>query len=272
MFEKANAKINLFLNVVGKREDGYHDLKMVTHPIALHDGLEFEISDHDELIGSEYEDDLILKTLKLFKKEYGIDEGVKITLYKRIPAGTGLGGASADAAATLRGLNKMFGTGATLKELAKLGLQLGADVPICIYNKPCVTKGIGEVEYTLEEMQGDVLLVLPNISTSTKEVFSRTEILNMVEKNNEDLINEIKELNIENIMDFTVNDLQEVTTLISREVLETYNKIQKINSKYIMTGSGSAFYNIYNDRATMMCDIKELDNSGIKWLHTKLGV
>lgn len=272
MFEKANAKINLFLNVVKKREDGYHELNMVTHPIALHDGLEFELSDKDELIGSKFEDDIIWKALKLFKSRYKIDDCVKITLYKRIPDGTGLGGASADAAAVLRALNKMFNVGASLEELAELGIQIGADVPICIYNKPCKTSGIGEVDFTMDELQGDVLLVLPNISLSTREVFSNTDKIDMKLKSSDQMVEAIKNNKVDKIMYETLNDLQEVTTFISRECLEVYENLMKTNANFIMTGSGSAFFNVYNDKASMMKDIKELDNKGIKWVHTKMGV
>lgn len=272
MIEKANAKVNLFLNVVGKREDGYHDLNMVTHPLELHDVLEFELNNRDVLHGSPFEDDIILKAIKLFKETYNIKQHVRITLHKRIPSGAGLGGGSADAAATLKGLNKIFGVHVSLDELATLGLKLGADVPICIYNKPAVVNGIGEVVELLELTKYDVLLAVPNTSISTAEVFKNTSMIQMIYKDNFNMIDAIKNNDLDKIQSSQLNDLQHVTESLSKECKKVSDILIKINAKFMMTGSGSVFYNIYNDNVSMMRDIKELDNHAVKWLHTYLGV
>ncbi len=272
MKEKANAKVNIFLNVVGRRKDGYHDLNMVTHPIQLHDVLEFELSERDELIGSAFEDDIILKAIHLFKKKFHVKQFVKVTLHKRIPVGAGLGGGSADAAATLRGLNKLFKINAPLEELCQLGVKLGADVPMCVFNKPAVVRGIGESIKFTSSIRGHILLAVPNTSISTKQVFSKTNLIKMQTKSISKMIEAIKSKKLENIQNEMMNDLESITISTSRECEDVKNKLDKFNYNFMMTGSGSVFYNIYNDTNKMMQDIKELDNHGIKWIHTYLGV
>ncbi len=269
MIEKAYAKVNLFLNVVERREDGYHTLNMVTHPIELHDELRFEKAEQDQLIGSDFSDDIILKTLKLMRKKYDIP-GVRVTLVKHIPIGAGLGGGSADAAATLRGVNRLYQLGLSLNELAEIGVQLGADVPMCVYNKPAVVGGIGEKIQFIKNVSADLILVVPDEHVSTKEVFINTSPEKMKYKSSEELFSAMRENDINKINLSKLNDLENVTVKVSKKCFEIRKKIKNINKGFMMTGSGSVFYNLYESEEELERNAKELDSYAINWIHTKL--
>ena len=137
IYEKAYAKINLSLEVLNTREDGYHGVNTIMVPISLYDELSFFESD-DVMYRSniDIEDDIVLKALKLFYDKYQIKKGVGIILEKHIPLASGMAGGSADAAACLRGLNRFFDINAPLKDLEELANKLGSDVSYCLYQQP----------------------------------------------------------------------------------------------------------------------------------------
>lgn len=178
--EKGYAKINLVLEVVGRRSDGYHDLEMVSTTIDLYDELYFMpinenniIIESDDLDNVPKESNLIYKAAILLKERFNIKTGVKVRVIKRIPIGAGLAGGSADAAATLRGLNRLWNLRLSLDDLATLGLELGSDVPFCVHNKTAIVKGRGEILEFIEDVPfGYVVMVHPNFSSSTKTIFS----------------------------------------------------------------------------------------------------
>ncbi len=269
MMEKAYAKVNLFLNVVKRRPNGYHDLNMVTHPIELHDELIFERAKQDQLIGSDFDDDIILKTLVLMRKKYNIT-GVKVILNKRIPVGAGLGGGSADAAATLRGVNKLFELGLSFDDLAEIGIQLGADVPICIYNRPAIVGGIGEDINFVDNVNAEVLLVLPGEHVSTKDVFMSTDPETMTYRTTDHLVDAMIKNDISKINLTRLNDLENVTTSLSKKCFDIRRKIKNINKGFMMTGSGSVFFNLYHKGEELRRNAEELDRYAINWIHTKL--
>ena len=147
---KAHAKINLGLNVVRKREDGYHELEMVMMPIALHDLIYvtvietgIEITSNSAIMPTD-ERNIMYKAAKLMMDTYNIEQGIKIHIYKHIPIQAGLAGGSSDGAAVMRAINELFHLNKTNDELALLGKQIGADVPFCIYEQPAFVSGIGE--------------------------------------------------------------------------------------------------------------------------------
>lgn len=179
--EKAHAKINLFLDVLGKRLDNYHDLEMVMVSLKLHDTLHFsKRSDTDIVIDSDTEitrnpeDNLVYKIVRHMMDTYALDSGVDVKLEKRIPIAGGLAGGSADAAATLRGINRLFRLKLSLDELADIGLEFGADIPFCVHNRLCIARGKGEKLFFLKRnLKMPVLLITPPIEVSTKKVFDR---------------------------------------------------------------------------------------------------
>lgn len=147
---KAYAKINLGLDVVRRLENGYHEVKMVMQTVGIYDVLDFQrtaggiviTTDSGELPTNE--DNLIYKAAKLMIEKYHITEGVKIHLEKHIPIAAGMAGGSTDAAATLKGMNRLFDLGCTLKDLMELGVNIGADVPYCVMGGTALAEGIGE--------------------------------------------------------------------------------------------------------------------------------
>lgn len=174
----APGKLNLFLHVMGRRADGYHQLQTLFQFIDLADELEFVRCDHNQievegdLIGVSAEQNLIYKAAKLLQQQSGVEQGVRIFCKKRLPVGGGVGGGSSDAATTLVGLNHLWGCEYTSAQLQSLGLQLGADVPIFIYGQSAFAKGVGEVFTAAEPPESYYLLLQPEACVSTAKIFS----------------------------------------------------------------------------------------------------
>src|SRR5690625_2234538 len=147
-YEKAPAKINLSLDVLRKRNDGFHEVEMIMTTIDLYDRIELSFLEQDEIqisTESRYvpnnEQNLAYKAARILKERYNITKGVHIKVKKNIPVSAGLGGGSSDAAAVLRGLNKMWSLDIPIDELAQLGLYIGSDVPFCVVNSTALVKG-----------------------------------------------------------------------------------------------------------------------------------
>ena len=193
LFLKAYGKLNLGLDVLGIREDGYHEVKMVMQSVNLYDGIEIEKTDKKdiEIETNLYylplnENNIVYKATKLLFDEFGINEGVKIKLDKRIPVAAGMAGGSADAAAVLRGINKMFNLGLKRNDLMERGGKIGADVPYCILNGTALATGIGEkIEPLTDIEECYILLAKPNVNISTKSIY--TELDEIEIKNHPDI-------------------------------------------------------------------------------------
>ena len=177
--EKAYAKINLGLDVLRRRADGYHEVEMIMQTVDICDDLTFEKSDaqgvHLTIEGADLPadgDNLICRAAALILEAGTVTEGVRITLQKRIPIAAGMAGGSADAAATLRGLNRLFGLGYSMQELRELGVRLGADIPYCIEGGTMLSEGIGEILTPLSSPPACHLVVVkPDINVSTAFVY-----------------------------------------------------------------------------------------------------
>lgn len=175
---KARAKVNLALDVLNKREDGYHDLDMIMAPCALYDELEIEpVSGDADLIVCTDEElpehNTLSKTMALLRSQFPLSSFYTITLHKGIPSQAGLGGASADAAALLKAINELEGLGLSQKQLMELGAQIGADVPFCVFDAPARVKGTGDVITPIETgWKIPVLLVKPDKGVSTPQAFA----------------------------------------------------------------------------------------------------
>lgn len=183
--EKAKAKINLFLDVIGRRQDGYHLLKMVMQDIAVYDAVEIsDVEDGIILTGSTDaipwdHSNLAYRAAEMFRRHFNINKGVRIHIDKCIPIAAGLAGGSADAAAVLRGLNKLWQVGATLQELKDIALGLGADVPYCVEGGTALAEGIGEhiVPLPAAIQGGWLVLAVPPIPVSTASVYRQWDEL-----------------------------------------------------------------------------------------------
>lgn len=178
----APAKINLFLNILGRRNDGYHELQTVFQLLDYGDELSFEalptaaIELHDEVTGVPADDNLVVKAARCLQQATGCRQGARIALQKRLPAGGGVGGGSSDAATTLLALNALWKTGLSLEELAKLGAGLGADVPVFVLGKSAWAEGKGDKLQALELPEKCYVVLHPGCSVPTAAIFTHPEL------------------------------------------------------------------------------------------------
>ncbi|WMJ79706.1 4-(cytidine 5'-diphospho)-2-C-methyl-D-erythritol kinase [Clostridium sp. MB40-C1] len=256
MLVKAYAKVNISLDVVGKREDGYHLLEMIMQNIELYDYLEFEkirkgikIECNKPYVPKD-ERNLAYKAAKLFIDTYDIKEGINIKINKNIPVSAGLAGGSSDAAAVLSAMNEIYGKKVSVKELCSLGLEIGADVPYCIIGGTALCEGIGERVSSLNSFKGHILvLVKPNFGVSTKEVYKNLDI-NKIYKhpNTETLIKAIERNDIKYVSENMKNVLENVTLkkhTVLRDIKEKMIKMGAMGS--MMSGSGPAIFGFFED-------------------------
>ena len=253
---KAYGKVNISLDVVGKREDGYHLLSMIMQNIDLYDEIEVEKQECGIILecNKSYvpvdNRNLAYKAAEIFKERYDIVDGVKINIEKNIPVSAGLAGGSTDAAAVLKVMNKLFSVNATEEELMELGLKLGADIPYCIHGGTALCEGIGEIITPIKPFRDKiVVLVKPAFGVSTKEVYKNfnlekvkqhpktAEIINAIE--NDDL----------NFVASNMKNLLENVTLRKHKILikikEEMNACGAINS--MMSGSGPTVFAFFDD-------------------------
>ncbi len=268
--ERAYAKINLSLDVIKKRSDGYHDLRSIMSPVSLYDELYF-YPNEEVVLESEVsiDNNIILKAAHLLKEKYNVDMGARIKLIKRIPVAAGLAGGSADASATLRGLNKLWNLGLSLDELAQLSALLGSDTIFCIYNKLAYIEGRGErVNFIANDIDAYVLLIKPYYGVSTKEVFANHVCNYQGEERFNKLITEINN----NSFPLSIyNDLEETTLKICPELQLLVDEIKKFDPSVKMSGSGPTLYIISNDKIHLNKIYRQFISQNIVHL-LKLGI
>lgn len=255
---KAYAKINLGLDVLGKRPNGYHDVRMIMQSIGLHDKLTISLQKKDEINVSTNlhylptnENNLVYKAAELIKNEFGINSGVFIELEKRIPVAAGLAGGSSDAAATLYGLNKLFRLNIPMNQLMEYGLQLGADVPFCLLRGTAISEGIGEVLTPLPSIPSCyILLVKPDISVSTKFVYENLDLAeHITHPDIDEIIDAINKKNLNHLIKNLGNVLETVTTKeypIIKEIKEKMLELGALGS--MMSGSGPTVFGIFTEK------------------------
>ena len=258
--EKAYAKINLFLNVISKRLDGYHEMEMIMTPLKLHDVLKFQKIPEDKIeiitnkkITDQQKDNLVYKVASYIKNEFAIKEGVKIYIEKNIPIAGGLAGGSADAAATIRGLNRLFNLGMDLEKMADLSVGFGADVPFCIYNRLALVKGIGEkIQFINGKIRGHVLLVNPQVPVLTKKVFDNLNPKEFSSKKYVDLLEGLKKRDICDVINNLYNFMESTTFKIEPKVKELKDELQElIPQGVLMCGSGATVFVISRSKKTL---------------------
>ena len=242
LVKKAYGKINLGLDVLRRRPDGYHDVKMIMQMVDIYDTLTFEKRQDDRIVLSANKEEipcddsnLIYKAAKLLFDYKGVSYGVNIHLEKRIPVAAGMAGGSTDAAAAFTGLNELFELGVSQKELLELGVKVGADVPYCILGGCALSEGIGEVLTPLPNPPYcELVITKPDINVSTKYVY---ENLNLPElKRHPDIDGmrtAIEEGDLKGITDRLENVLESVT-------VKKYGIIQEIKDEMISLGATNA--------------------------------
>jgi len=243
LMEYAYAKVNLTLDVVKKRPDGYHDLKMIMLPLTLADELTFELSDDIHLLCDvNIEQNAVLKAAQLLKETYHITQGATITLKKKIPIGAGLGGGSADIAATLRGLNVLWDLQLSLAELEPLALKLGSDTLFCLYNKPAYVYGRGDhLLFVDAPPLSAIYLIHPDLHVSTKTVFMKHEVMHQPKKFNR-LFTLYNNEKYHEFFKKTYNDLTLTTQRIYPELMAFHRVMKKVSPLARMSGSGSTYF------------------------------
>lgn len=242
---QAPAKINLFLHVIGRRQDGYHLLQSVFSLIDLSDHVRLCIRDDGQILrinpldGIPPESDLVVRAARLLQKNTGARLGVEIDLNKNIPMGAGLGGGSSDAASTLIGLNFLWKTGLNRSELAQIGLELGADVPFFIYGQNAFVEGVGEKITPVQLPPANYLLVFPGVGIPTQTIFQDPSLTrNHTSITIIDFVAHLSESGLGN------NDLQDVVVQKHPEVKKALDWLleQFPGSHPRMSGSGSTVF------------------------------
>jgi 4-diphosphocytidyl-2-C-methyl-D-erythritol kinase len=254
LLEKASAKINLSLDVLHKRDDGYHEVEMIMTMVDLADRIEIEEQSHDRITLSSQsgyipldEKNLAFQAAKLIKSRYQVRHGVHIHIDKKIPIAAGLAGGSSDAAATLRGLNRLWGLEIPLNELQKLGAILGSDVPFCIGGGTALATGRGELLQAIEPPPPCwVILAKPPISVSTSDIYSKLNAKQIKSHpSTAALLEAIQTKNLDKLCQSMGNVLEEVTLGMYPFVLQLKQCMENLGAEgVLMSGSGPTVFGI----------------------------
>lgn len=255
---KALAKINLGLDVLGRRENGYHDVRMVMQTIYLYDNVTLQKTEQPGIQVETNlfylpvdEDNIAYKAAKMLIDEFGIKEGVHITLDKHIPVAAGMAGGSSNAAAVLVGMNQLFSLGLSREQLMERGVLLGADVPYCVMRGTVLAEGIGEILTPLPPLpRCYILIAKPGISVSTKNVYEKLDALRNVEHPDIDGILEgLESQNLRKIASSMGNVLENVTIEdypVIEDIKQAMKEAGALNA--MMSGSGPTVFGIFEDR------------------------
>lgn len=241
------AKINLGLLVLNKRSDGYHNIETILIPINLFDELYFSPLKERKIIIKVFkekikkEDNLVFKAARIFLENFSLKKGVKIILKKNIPIGCGLGGGSSNAGVTLYGLNILFGKIAKKEELYKLALNIGMDVPFFINPYPAFASGRGEILERINIPKLYFLLYLPKERISTKWAYTNIK-LTKHHFSLKILIPLLKKNLYNKALEYIINDFQSLIYEKYMSLRNVINKMEDLNLKPLLTGTGSALY------------------------------
>ncbi len=277
MKERAYAKINLCLDVVGKREDGYHELKMIMVPVDFYDVLEMTPAYETSLtLNRSYlpvdEKNTIIKAIRVMRDRYGFETEFACKLQKHIPTQAGLAGGSADAAAAIRMMNKMLRLNMTMEEMIDAGREVGADVPFCILSKPAYVEGIGEQLHPFTcRTDFDILLVKPRKGVSTKDAF---EIVDNNETVHPDCLAMRKALiegNYPGVINALGNSLEDAAVTLVEEIRTVKEILQEKGfDGVLMSGSGSTVFAITKNRPLIKQTMAELKAQRYFVRHTRI--
>ncbi|MBD5454901.1 MAG: 4-(cytidine 5'-diphospho)-2-C-methyl-D-erythritol kinase [Lachnospiraceae bacterium] len=272
IIRKAYAKINLGLDVIRRRPDGYHEVKMIMQTVGIYDVLTFEKSKEGISISLDNEElpcdqgNLIYKAADLIMKEYGIREGVAVTLEKNIPIAAGMAGGSTDAAAVFHGMNELFSLSMSLQDMKRIGVKIGADVPYCIMGGTALSEGIGEILTPLPAPPNAYLLIAkPDINVSTKFVYENLHADTLKYHPDIDgMATALKEGDLKGITDRMGNVLETVTAEeypVIRQIKEEMLKSGAENS--LMSGSGPTVFGIYKEKERAEEALKLISQLGL---------
>ena len=255
---KALAKINLVLDVLRRREDGYHEEKMIMQTIGLHDDLEIrktktpgiQVKTNLYYLPTN-ENNLVYKAAKLLMDEFQIQDGVSIQLKKRIPVAAGMAGGSSDGAAVLWGINQMYGLGLSMQALMERGVRLGADVPYCIQRGTALAEGIGEKLSVLPPMpKCTILIAKPSISVSTKFVYENLHANDLKPEQHPDVDSMIEAMRQKDLglLCSRMGNVLETVTIPAYPVINEIKRTMMDNGAIgsMMSGSGPTVFGIFD--------------------------
>ena len=269
----AMAKINLGLDVLRRRENGYHDVKMIMQTVNIYDTLEFEKKDEPGIVVKvdamelpTDENNLIYKAAKLLYDKCEMEKGVEITLTKRIPIAAGMAGGSTDAAAALVGINSLFELGLSMEELKQIGVKIGADVPYCIEGGTALSEGIGEILTKLPDAPDCFVVVAkPEISVSTKYVYENLHANELKYHPDIDGMTEaIRQGDLDGVCKRMENVLETVTETkypVISQIKQLLKDAGAENS--LMSGSGPTVFAIFKEEETAKKALEKVRESGL---------
>ena len=269
---KALAKINLGLDVLGKRPDGYHEVRMVMQTVNLYDTLEMARQEEPGVTMKTNrhflpvnDDNLCVKAAKLLQEEFGLPGGISIYLHKRIPVAAGMAGGSTDAAAVLYGMNRMYGLKLSKQDLMERGVKIGADVPYCILRGTALAEGIGEKLTPLPAMvKCPVLVAKPPVSVSTKYVYQQLDLQeDSVHPDMDGLLAALEAQDLAAIAAGMGNILESVTIPkypVIRQIKDVMREHGALNA--MMSGSGPTVFGLFADEKTMRRAKQALKETG----------
>ncbi|MCX7965791.1 MAG: 4-(cytidine 5'-diphospho)-2-C-methyl-D-erythritol kinase [Syntrophorhabdaceae bacterium] len=247
------AKVNLFLKVISKRDDGYHNIVSIVDLISLYDKLILKVLPEDTIFVEDNKSILpkgtnntIYKAAALLKEKYGIKKGVHIVVEKNIPVGSGLGGPSSNAVSTIKGLVGLWDIKAEKEDLFELVRKVGADCPLFLYGKPCKIEGIGEIITPIELPKLIYVIVYPDKILSTKDVYEKIKIV--LTKKENDIKLSVKFKNIKDVIEVLHNDLEKAAIDMLPEIKNIKENLLKAGAMgSLMSGSGSSVFGIFDD-------------------------
>ncbi len=258
MERNAYAKVNLGLDVLRRREDGYHELRMIMQTVDLYDTLTLEKTAEAGIVMTCNieglpcdERNLVYKSAKLMFEEYNLPGGIRIHLEKRIPMAAGMAGGSTDAAAVFNGINELYNLGLAKKRLCELGVRIGADVPYCIVGGTALSEGIGEVLTVLPNVPDCVVLIAkPDFDVSTKYVFENLHANSLTYHPDIDAMAEsIRAGNLNGVVKVMDNVLETVTEAKYTEVTNIKNVMKEHGAmRAMMSGSGPTVFGLYENK------------------------
>lgn len=249
--EKAPAKINLGLDILGKRPDGLHELAMVMASIDLADRLYLEEIPENKIIIETNKAFLptdkknhVYEALELVKERFEIKQGLRVKIHKEIPVAAGLGGGSTDSAAALRAVNRLWNLGLSVKELASLGAEVGSDVPYCVYGQTSLVEGFGEKVTPIAPMpQCWVVVVKPRMSVSTRTIFAKIVMEDLYHPDIQALVSAIEENDYQKMTQNLGNSMEVVTIKKHPIIQQLKDRMLKYGADAaMMSGSGHTVY------------------------------
>ena len=262
------AKVNLFLKVVSKRPDGYHNIVSIVDIISLFDVIRIE-EIPDDIVSVKDDKDVLpdgmantmYRAVIALKERFNIRSGVSVYVEKHIPIGSGLGGPSSNAATVLRELTKIWGIPISETELKEIGSNVGADVPLFLYGKPCVMRGIGSVISPIELPSLWYLIVYPNVSISTRRVYEGLKIVLTKKQNDIKLVAKFN--NSWEISAILENDLERVGILLCPSIQTIKQRLIEAGAQgTLMSGSGSSVFGIFETEEGAIKASASLTNMG----------